>query len=179
MNTNEWDAKLKSFLKKAGEDFKRAGNDIKAEAEKLLKEVQDPERQAKVKAGMKEFGTQARKAAEQMAELMETGVKKAEGVLTKATDRVVDFTVGQKPERAGGDDAPLNPDPTPPNPPEAPAAEAKEAKPAGPAKKSIGGKKRKPSTKKAAAKKKSLGKKGAPPAENNAENDDDAEDEAE
>ncbi len=158
MNTNEWDAKLKSFLKKTGEDFKRAGNDIKAEAEKLLKEVQDPERQAKVKAGMKEFGSQARKAAEQMAELMETGVKKAEGVLTKATDKVVDFTSGQKPERKPYE-ATVNPDSTPPN---VPAPDPEPAKAAEPAKKSIGGaKKRKATTKKSASKKKSLGKKGA------------------
>lgn len=169
MNTNEWDAKLKSFLKKTGEDFKRAGNDIKSEAEKLLKEVQDPERQAKVKAGMKEFGTQARKAAEQMAELMETGVKKAEGVLNKATDRVVDFTVGQRPARSPME-ATMNPDPTPPDAPDAgeapmPAAAAEKAeKPAKgtPAKKSIGGKKkRKASTKKSTAAKKSLGKENA------------------
>lgn len=157
MNDSQWDAKLKSFLKKTGEDFKRTGNDLKAEAEKLLKEVQDPERQAKVKAGMKEFGGWAKKAAEEMAELMETGVKKAEGVINKATDKVVDFTAGQKKtasapvseEAAGAPEGPAIPDPTPPNPP---AAEAK------PAKKSIGGKKRKPSTKKAAASKKSLGK---------------------
>ena len=116
MNKSEWDSKLKSFLKKTGEDFKRAGNDIKAEAEKLLREVQDPERQAKVKAGMKEFGTQARKAAEQMAELMETGVKRAEGVLNKATDKVVDFTVGQNAARSPMEATP-NPDPTPPNGP--------------------------------------------------------------
>src|SRR6185503_13119668 len=96
MNQTQWDEKLKSFLKKTGEDVKRAGNDIKAEAEKLLKEVKDPERQAKVKAGMKDFGGWARKTAEEMAELMETGVKKAEVAINKATDKVVDFA-GQKP----------------------------------------------------------------------------------
>ena len=33
---NEWDAKVKGFLKKTGEDFRRAGNDIKVEAQKLI-----------------------------------------------------------------------------------------------------------------------------------------------
>ena len=159
MNDSQWDAKLKSFLKKTGEDFKRTGNDLKQEAEKLLKEVQDPERQAKVKAGMKDIGTWAKKAAEDMASLMESGVKKAEGVISKATDKVSDFTVGQKPAAAVP-----NPDPTPPNAPE-PEPEPATAAPAekkGPAKKSIGGsKKRKASTKKAASKKKALGKEDA------------------
>src|SRR4051794_2069096 len=97
MNDSQWDAKLKSFLKKTGEDVKRAGNEIKSEAEKLLKEVQDPDRQAKVKAGVKDFGGWARKTAEEMATLMETGVKKAEVALGKATEKVVDFAAGQKP----------------------------------------------------------------------------------
>src|SRR3954470_7880128 len=96
MNQSQWDEKLKSFLKKTGDDVKRAGNDIKAEAEKLLKEVQDPDRQAKVRAGMKDFGGWAKKTAEEMAELMETGVKKAEVALSKATDKVVDFANKQK-----------------------------------------------------------------------------------
>ena len=154
MNQTQWDEKLKSFLKKTGEDVKRAGNEIKTEAEKLLKEVKDPERQAKVKAGMKDFGGWARKTAEEMAELMETGVKKAEVAINKATDKVVDFAVGQKPGQkgaaptsdAGAHAGPAIPDPTPPN------------APARPAKKSIGGKKRKAAAKKPTPAKKSMGK---------------------
>jgi len=138
MNDTQWDAKLKAFLKKTGEDVKRAGADIKVEAEKLLKEVQDPERQAKVKAGMKDFSGWARKTAEEMAELMETGVKKAEVALTKATDKVVDFASGGPPGQAPKAAAPA-PDPTPANPPSK--------------KKSIGGKKRKSAAKKTSAKK--------------------------
>lgn len=161
MNQTQWDEKLKSFLKKTGEDVKRAGNDIKSEAEKLLKEVKDPERQAKVKAGMKDFGGWARKTAEEMAELMETGVKKAEVAINKATDKVVDFAVGQKPGEkaepgARAKAAPATPDPTPPD------------APAKPARKSIGVKKRKPAAKKAAVSKKSLGK-APPPDDDSAE----------
>ena len=158
MNENQWDAKLKSFLKKTGEDVKRAGNDLKVEAEKLLKEVQDPERQAKLKAGMKDFGGWARKTAEEMATLMETGVKKAEVALGKATDKVVDFAANQKPAapRQGVPD----PAPTPANAPEK-AAAAPAAR--GPARKSIGGPRRKGGAKKSPAAKKSIGK--APPPE--------------
>ena len=79
---------------------------------------------------------------------MEPGVKKAEVAINKATDKVADFTTGQK-KAPSAPEGPAIPDPTPPNPP---AAEAK------PSKKSIGGKKRKPSTKKASTSKKSLGK---------------------
>jgi hypothetical protein len=153
MNDSQWDAKLKSFLKKTGEDVKRAGAEIKVEAEKLLKEVQDPERQAKVKAGMKDFGGWARKTAEEMATLMETGVKKAEVAINKATDKVVDFA---ERKTAPPGDAPIpDPAPTPANaaPPEAtPEAAAK------PAKKSIGGPLRKGAGKKEPAAKKSIGK---------------------
>jgi hypothetical protein len=158
MNDSLWDAKLKTFLNKTGEDFKRAGNDIKTEAEKLMKEVKDPDRQAKLKAGMKDLGGWARKTAEEMATLMETGVKKAEGVLNKATDKVVDFATPQKTSAAGAADSADIPDPspTPANPVEPPPAKAK------PAKKSIGGAKRKASSKKGPAAKKSIGK--TPPA---------------
>ncbi len=154
MNDSQWDAKLKSFLKKTGEDVKRAGAEIKVEAEKLLKEVQDPERQAKVKAGMKEFGGWARKTAEEMASLMETGVKKAEVALGKATDKVVDFAASQKADDRGA----AIPDPSP-TPADAAVPEAPAAQPARPAKKSIGGApKRKASGKKPPATKKSIGK---------------------
>lgn len=159
MNQSQWDEKLKSFLKKTGEDVKRAGNDIKAEAERLLKDVQDPERQAKLKAGMKDFGGWARKTAEEMAELMETGVKRAEVALSRATDKVVDFAVSQK--------SALKPTPgatpVPPASVDGPSASAEARAAAAPpvppkrAKKSIGGARRKSGARKAPAKK-SIGK---------------------
>jgi hypothetical protein len=163
MNQTQWDEKLRSFLKKTGEDFKRAGNDIKTEAEKLLKEVKDPDRQAKLKAGVKDFGGWARKTAEEMAELMETGVKKAESALTRATDKVVDFTVGQKEAAekmakepaASGAHGQANGHRQAKAEAEAPA-EAEHA-PGKRPKKSIGGSKRKSQPRKSAAKK-SIGK---------------------
>ena len=90
MNDSQWDAKLKSFLKKTGDDFKRFGADVKEEAQKLLTEVQDPKRQEKLREGLKDVGVWARKTAEEVATLVETGVKKAEGARRdKATDFVV------------------------------------------------------------------------------------------
>lgn len=135
---SQWDLKLKSFLKKTGEDFKRFGGDVKVEAEKLMKEVQDPVRQEKVRAGLKDVGVWARKTAEDMATLVESGVKKAEEQLVKASDKVNDFVVkpmetavGAEPPATGKSAAPP-PAATPPSPPpemdDAPAPAPKKAK---------------------------------------------------
>ncbi|MDP1822756.1 MAG: transcriptional regulator [Archangium sp.] len=158
MNDSQWDAKLKSFLKKTGDDFKRFGTDVKEEAQKLLTEVQDPKRQQKLRDGLKDVGVWAKKTAEEVATLVETGVKKAEGAIEKATDKANDFLV--KP--VGGETAPpaagkkaAAPAATPPSPPpqmeEAPAPAPKKTVGKGAAKK-------KPAAKKGAAKK-TIGKK--------------------
>lgn len=129
MNESQWDAKLKSFLKKTGDDFKRFGTDVKEEAQKLLTEVQDPARQQKLRDGLKDVGLWAKKTAEEVATLVETGVKKAEGALGKASDKVNDFVVKPAPPPAA----------TPPSPPpqmeEAPPPAAKKTVGKGPARK--------------------------------------------
>lgn len=121
MNDSQWDAKFKSFLKKTGEDFKRFGAEVKTEAQKLMTDVKDPERQEELREGLKNIGVWARKAADDAASLMETGVKKAEGALNKASGKVNEFVA--KPV-AGAPAAPP-PAATPPSPPpvmdEAPA----------------------------------------------------------
>ena len=154
MNDSQWDAKLKSFLKKTGDDFKRFGTDVKEEAQKLLTEVQDPSRKQKLRDGLKDVGVWARKTAEEVATLVETSVKKAEGALGKANDFLVK-PVGEEPAaQATKKTAPAA---TPPSPPpemdEAPAPPPKKTvgKGAGPTKKT-------PAPKKSAAKK-TLGKK--------------------
>ena len=82
---SDWDSKFKGFLKKAGDDFKRAATDVKKEAERLMKEVKDPERQAKVREGVQEASVWAKKTAEQLASLVEVGVKQAEGALSEVS----------------------------------------------------------------------------------------------
>jgi hypothetical protein len=157
MSDAQWDAKLKSFLKRTGEDFKRFGADVKQEAQKLLVEVQDPEKQQKLREGLKDVGTWARKTAEEMATLVETGVKKAEGALQKAGERAADLAT--KPTEASPPPAaaaPPAPAATPPSPPpemeEAPAPKPRKTVGKGPAKK------RAPA-KAGAARKKTIGKK--------------------
>lgn len=157
MNDSQWDAKLKSFLKKTGDDFKRFGADVKEEAQKLLTEVQDPKRQEKLRDGLKDVGVWARKTAEEVATLVETGVKKAEGAIGKATDFVVkpvEETQARPPPAA-----------TPPSPPPQMEEEDEEEAPKAQApRKTVGkggAKKKEPAPRKAATTpKKTIGKKG-------------------
>ncbi len=149
---SDWDSKFKGFLKKAGDDFKRAATDVKKEAERLMKEVKDPERQAKVREGVQEASVWAKKTAEQLASLVEVGVKQAEGALSEVSKQFK--TAPAEPSSA--------PAPTPKNaaPPEmAPPPPA----PKKPAKKTVGrgGAKKSPATKKTATKK-PMGKKQKP-----------------
>jgi hypothetical protein len=157
---NEWDAKIKGFLKKTGEDFRRAGNDIKSEATKLMKEVQDPAGQAKIREGLKDFGGWAKKTAVEVADLAETGFKKAEGAFRQAGENW--NPEGGAPASEGGAPTPA-PSVTPPSaPPEMEGSPPPAA--ASPAKKTIGKKKAAgaaPAKPKAAGKK-TMGKK--PPA---------------
>ncbi|MFT3839926.1 MAG: transcriptional regulator [Myxococcaceae bacterium] len=144
---SQWDDRLKSFLKKTQQDLKRAGNDMRIEAEKLLKEVQDPERQAKVKAGLKDFGSWARKTAEEVAGLVETGVKKAETTFRDvATNKSGPLNEPPPPAPTPKDAAPPVHQPTPDEKPDKPAEKSigpkkgkKKASSGGkPAKKTIG-----------------------------------------
>jgi hypothetical protein len=116
MTDGQWDDQFKKFLKKTGEDLKRVGADMRVEAQRLMKEVRDPERQKKVKEGLKDLGVMARKAAEEVATAVEAGVKKAEEALNP------------KPSSAAAPPA------TPPSPPPEGMQNPK------PAEKSIGGK---------------------------------------
>jgi hypothetical protein len=174
MNDSQWDAKLKAFLKKTGDDFKRFGNDVKVEAEKLLTEVQDPKRQEKLREGLKDVGVWAKKTAEEVATLVETGVKKAEGALNKAGDKAYDF-VNKPVEDVKTAASNAQPPATPPSPPPAmeesdesnesgeSEAEEKEEKAPARAKKTVGkaaSAKKKAPAKKAAAKK-TIGKKSS------------------
>lgn len=161
MNDSQWDAKLKAFLKKTGDDFKRFGNDVKVEAEKLLTEVQDPKRQEKLREGLKDVGVWAKKTAEEVATLVETGVKKAEGALGKAGEKVNDFVTRPVDESPAAKAAPPAPAATPPSPP--PAMDESAPEVAAPPRKTVGkspAKKKKAPAKKPAARK-TIGKKSS------------------
>ena len=82
MSQQQWEEKLKVFFQKAGEELKRAGEEIKTEAERLIDDVRDPAKQQKIKQGLREFGIWARQTAEEVGELVEQGVKKAERAIS-------------------------------------------------------------------------------------------------
>ena len=136
MGDSNWDSKLKGFLKKAGDDFKRAGADIKVEAEKLMRDVQDPEKQKKMREGLKDVGVWAKKTAEEVAGIVETGVKKAEDAFRTAANQPA-----QRRDSAADAPAPA-PASTPPSPP----PDMSDAAPASAPKKTAG--KRAPAKKK-------------------------------
>ena len=90
-----------SFLKKAGEDIKRVGADVKTETERLMEQLRNPETQASARAKLDELGTWAKKTAEDAAGLAETAMLKVEESLSTATDFVSEKVVGAK-QRGGG-----------------------------------------------------------------------------
>lgn len=146
MSLTPWDEKVRLFLQKAGEDLKKVSHDVRTEAERLIADVKDPQTQQKVKTQLKDVGDWARKAAEEMADLVEQGVKKAEQAITGAKG----VSAPPSPPRAAAPAAP------------APVAEpASETKPRT-AKKSIGGKKGHSRASPAGGKKKTIGKKSPP-----------------
>src|SRR2546421_12068176 len=67
MNDESWEEQFKQFLRKTGDDFRRAGEDIKAEAQKLFDAAMDPDKQQRVRDRLKELSSWARKTAEDVA----------------------------------------------------------------------------------------------------------------
>jgi hypothetical protein len=76
-----WDDRVKAFLRKTGEEFRRFSHDVQQDARRLVDEARDPQRQKRMKEGLAEVGSWVRKTAEDVATVMEEGVKKAEGML--------------------------------------------------------------------------------------------------
>ena len=138
MNDSQWDAKFKAFLKKTGDDFKKFGNEVKSEAQKLMTEVQDPARQEKLRQGLNEVGQWAKKTSMELATVVEQGVKKAEETLVKAGDKVNDFVARPMEQAVGAEDGVPPPAKTPPSPPPDMEEAKASAKKAGPAKKTVG-----------------------------------------
>jgi hypothetical protein len=78
MPENPWEDQFRSFLKRAQDDLKRMGQDIRDEAQKLAGQIQDPNTQVKVREGLKDLGAWARRTAEDVAGLVEKGADRAE-----------------------------------------------------------------------------------------------------
>jgi hypothetical protein len=79
MAEKKWENQLMDFIKRTGEELKRTGEDIKVEAQRLMDEVRDPSRQAKVKETLKDLRDKATAMTKEAGELLESAVKKVEG----------------------------------------------------------------------------------------------------
>jgi hypothetical protein len=74
----KWDKQLMDFLKRTGDELKRTGEELKDEAQRLLVEVKDPAKQAKVKEGLDNLRTWAVATGKQAAEKLESAARRVE-----------------------------------------------------------------------------------------------------
>src|SRR2546427_9189811 len=89
MSDESWEEQFKQFLRKTGDDFRRAGEDIKAEAQKLFDAAMDPDKQQRVRDRLKELSSWARKTAEDVAGALGTAASKgARGVHCGADNKI-------------------------------------------------------------------------------------------
>jgi DNA repair ATPase RecN len=87
MADERWEEQFKQFLRKTGDDFRRAGEDVKAEAQRLFDAAVDPQKQQRVRDRLKELTGWARKTAEDVAGMVETAASKAEQVFHRTSDK--------------------------------------------------------------------------------------------
>jgi hypothetical protein len=92
MSDESWDEQFRQFLRKTGDDFRRTGEDIKTEAQKLLDAAMDPEKQQKVRDRLNELSSWARKTAQGVAGAMEDAATKAQTAFHRAADKVGEAT---------------------------------------------------------------------------------------
>src|SRR5438132_11660314 len=85
MSDESWEEQFKQFLRKTGDDFRRAGEDIKSEAQKLLDAAMDPDRPARARGRLKGLSSCARKRAWDVAGTAATARSRAGGVFPRAT----------------------------------------------------------------------------------------------
>jgi len=102
MSDESWDERFRQFLRKTGEDFRRAGDEVRAEAQRLVDAAMDPEKQQRVRDRLNELNDWARKTAQDMAGAMGEAASRAETAFQSASDKVAEATakVRGKPARA-------------------------------------------------------------------------------
>ena len=72
MAEQPWDQKLMDYLKAAGEELRRTGEELKAESQRVLDEMTDPEMRTRLKERLAQLGQAAKQtAAEASAKLQE------------------------------------------------------------------------------------------------------------
>ena len=67
MAQQPWDQKLTDFLKTAGEELRRTGEELKSETQRMIDEVTDPEMQARMRQRIHQLGQMAKETAAEAA----------------------------------------------------------------------------------------------------------------
>ncbi|HWE25210.1 MAG TPA: hypothetical protein VG496_14820 [Myxococcales bacterium] len=88
MSDQSWEEQFKKFWQKTGEDFRRASEDIKAEAQRLMDGAMDADKQQKIRNRLNELGAWARKAAQDVAGAVEEAASKAGTAFQDAAEKV-------------------------------------------------------------------------------------------
>jgi len=92
MSDESWEEQFKQFLRKTGEDFRRASDEVRSEAQRLLDAAMDQERQKRVRDRLNELTVWARKTAEGVAGAVQGAASKAETAFHRATDKMAEST---------------------------------------------------------------------------------------
>src|SRR6185295_20198669 len=101
MSEESWDEQFKQFLRKTGDDFRRAGEEVRAEAQRLLDAAMDPQKQQRVRDRLNELTVWARRSGEAMAGAMTDAASKAENAFLTATEKVSEATAKVSDSMAG------------------------------------------------------------------------------
>lgn len=101
MSEESWDEQFKQFLRKTGDDFRRAGEEVRAEAQRLLDAAMDPQKQQRVRDRLNELTVWARRSGEAMAGAMTDAASKAENAFLTATEKVSEATAKVSGSMAG------------------------------------------------------------------------------
>src|SRR5690349_12349754 len=87
MTDPNWEEQFRQFLRKTGDDFRRAGDEVRAEAQRLLEAAMDPEKQQRVRDRLNELTGWARKTAQGVAGAVEDAAVKAEAALFRGPEK--------------------------------------------------------------------------------------------
>lgn len=156
---SDWEAKLREFVRRTGEELRRTGEELKKTSEELrdeavrvFQEVRTPQNQEKVRQSMREVSEWAKKTADDASVMLQQVAARAESAMKSAADKVNDKVgKGERRKDAGGwvppldeeQDAPAKAEGARPTPKgAAKKGAARKGKPAGEAAKKTIGKKR-------------------------------------
>jgi len=95
MTDESWEEQFKQFLRKTGDDFRRASDEIKAEAQRLYDAAMDPAKHQRVRDRLNELTVWAKKTAEGVAGTVQDTASKAGTVFQRATETVPEETAAR------------------------------------------------------------------------------------